>query len=275
MENVSDPVGNSGEQTQKRERTQIDFPYADMGTAEELTATLFEKGGGAAEPPQLAGWLDMSANGGTFRSRISAARMFGFVATSRGSVDITDLGRRVADESQAPAARVEAFLNVPLFTAMFEKNNGYALPPAAAIERQMTELGVPQKQKERARQVFQKSADRAQFIDQSSGRLIKPAISAPPIGDDNPPPPPPPGGGNGGGGGEEFDLHPFIQGLLKTLPETGAKWNHKDRVKWLTLAANAFDMIYEGDGSIIVKNESPGGEAGASRVAGEVGPSPN
>lgn len=268
MENHTDVTGDTADSTQKRERTQIDFPYADMGSAEELTSTLFEKGGGTAEPPQLAGWLDMSANGGTFRSRVSAARMFGFVETSRGSIDITDLGRRVADEAQAVSARAEAFLNVPLFEAMFQKNNGYGLPPAAAIERQMVELGVPVKQKERARQVFQKSADRAQFIDQNSGRLIKPSITTPPPRDDTPPPPPRPGGGNGSGGGDGLDLHPFIQGLLKTLPETGTKWRHADRVKWLTLAANAFEMIYEGDGNIVVKNESPSGEAGASRVTG-------
>lgn len=268
MDNQTDIVGDAADGTQKRERTQIDFPYADMGSAEELTSTLFEKGGGTAEPPQLAGWLDMSANGGTFRSRVSAARMFGFVETSRGSIEITDLGRRVADDAQAPSARAEAFLNVPLFEAMFQKNKGYGLPPAAAIERQMVELGVPVKQKERARQVFQKSADRAQFIDQSSGRLIKPSITPPPPRDDGSPPPPPPGGGSGSGGGDDLDLHPFVQGLLKTLPETGTKWSHADRVKWLTLAANAFEMIYEGDGNIVVKNVSPGGEAGASRVTG-------
>lgn len=269
MDSQTETPDTSADSSQKRERTQIDFPYADMGSAEELTSTLFVKGGGSAEPPQLAGWLDMSANGGTFRSRVSAARMFGFVETSRGSIEITDLGRRVADDAQAPSARAEAFLNVPLFEAMFQKNNGFGLPPAAAIERQMVELGVPVKQKERARQVFQKSADRAQFIDQNSGRLIKPSIAPPPPSYvDTPPPPPPSGNGGGNGGGDDLDLHPFIQGLLKTLPETGTKWSHADRVKWLTLAANAFEMIYEGDGNIVVKNVSPSGEAGASKITG-------
>ncbi len=66
------------------------------------------------------------------------------------------------------------------------------------------------------------------------------------------------GGGGGGGGFDASALHPFIQGLLKTLPaKEGADWPIKDRVKWLRLAASAFDMIYEGDGSISIKaNES-------------------
>ena len=156
MDNAHD-LANTSDELQTRERTQINFPYSDMGTAEEVTAMLLAKGGGAAEPQQLAAWLNMTAKGGTFRSRVSAARMFGFVTTSRGSIEITALGRRVVDDASAAVARAEAFLNVPLFEAMFKKNNGLALPPAAAIERQMVELGVPKKQNERARRVFQKS----------------------------------------------------------------------------------------------------------------------
>ena len=51
-----------------------------------------------------------------------------------------------------------------------------------------------------------------------------------------------------------FSLHPFIQGLLKTLPAEGDEWSYSDRAKWLTLAANAFDLIYEAsdDGHIQV-----------------------
>ena len=44
-----------------------------------------------------------------------------------------------------------------------------------------------------------------------------------------------------------LNLHPFIEGLLKTLPEEGEDWPIKSRAKWLTLAANAFDMIYNSD----------------------------
>lgn len=268
MEHESDSADTSNERSQKRERTQIDFPYADMASAEELTAILFEKGGGSAEPPQLAGWLDMSANGGTFRSRVSAARMFGFVETSRGSIEITDLGRRVADDAGAPSARAEAFLKVPLFEAMFQKNQGYGLPPAAAIERQMVEFGVPTKQKERARQVFQKSADRAQFIDQSSGRFIKPSVTPAPLRHQDRPPPPPPPSPPGGGGG----YHPFIQGLLDELPDTEAfaNWSIEEQAEWLRTAAGIFKLMSKQKGriEISVKNANPDQLAGVSKVAG-------
>ena len=44
------------------------------------------------------------------------------------------------------------------------------------------------------------------------------------------------------------DLHPFVQGLLKTLPEPETEWPSSARVKWLQTAANIFDLIYKGDG---------------------------
>lgn len=259
-----------GQAQQKRARSQIDFPYSDMESAEGLTGTLYAKGGGSADPSQLAGWLDMSSNGGTFRSRVSAARMYGFVETARGSIEITDLGRRVVDPQSDRRARADAFLNVPLYEAMFEKNKGYALPPAAAIERQMVELGVPVKQKERARQVFQKSAERAGFIDGNSGRFIKPAFSEVQRREDIPPSPPPGDvGGNGGGGG---DYHPFIQGLLDELPDTDsfANWSINDQAEWLRTAAGIFKLMSKQRGriEIEIKDVSPDHRAGASRVTG-------
>jgi hypothetical protein len=47
----------------------------------------------------------------------------------------------------------------------------------------------------------------------------------------------------------DFDgLHPFIQRLLKTLPEPETEWASMALVKWLQTAANIFDLIYKGDG---------------------------
>lgn len=57
---------------------------------------------------------------------------------------------------------------------------------------------------------------------------------------------------SGGGGGDIEGLHPFIQGLLKTLPEPDTDWSAAARVKWLQTAANIFDLIYQGEGGGIV-----------------------
>ena len=66
------------------------------------------------------------------------------------------------------------------------------------------------------------------------------------------------GKGNGGDGdGSDRRLHPFIQGLLDTIPsipdpKEKPDWPVPDRVKWLQTAANIFHLIYKGDGGITV-----------------------
>ena len=263
---------------QARERSQIEFPYTDLGQAEELARKLLERGGGKADSAQLAVWMNQSSAGGTFRSRLSAARMFGFIESDRDSVRITDDGRDVLDPDKAGRVRADAFLRVPLFQAMFDKNTGYTLPPAAAIERQMVELGVPTKQKERARQVFQKSATIAQFIDPESGRLTKPPVLPRTAKDDRPAEGRErgkvPGGGDGNG---PSDHHPFVAGLLSELPKGNdyLNWGVEDQAEWLRAAAGIFKLLSKQPGRIRIDIEdaTPGSSAGGSRVAEGVGAS--
>ena len=99
--------------------------------------------------------MNQTAAGGTFRSMLGAARSFGLVETQHGGfVSMTRLGRNVLDDAERSNALAEAFLNVPLHAKMYEQYQGNALPPPAAVERHMEGLGVPPKQKERARQTF-------------------------------------------------------------------------------------------------------------------------
>lgn len=182
----------------KRARSQIEFPYTDLESSIELVAMLHQKAGMSCEDVQLASWLNQSAAGGGFRSRLSAGRMFGLTETNSSTVNITSLGLDAIDPDRGPAARAEAFLRVELFRAMYDQFKGYALPPAAAIERQMEALGVAPKQKDRARQTFMKSAVYANFIDAQTGRFTKPAFAAPAPKDAADQVQPPNGGGGGG-----------------------------------------------------------------------------
>jgi hypothetical protein len=56
---------------------------------------------------------------------------------------------------------------------------------------------------------------------------------------------------NGSGGGGQY--HPFIQGLLQTLPEAGTVWTIEGRAAWLKAAAQNFTLMYQGEGSIDVQ----------------------
>jgi hypothetical protein len=211
--------------------------------------------------------MNQSATGGTFRTRLAAAKQFGVIDSSLGRATLTQLGRDVlAGSGNEKAARVDAFLNVELFRAMYEANNGNVLPPPPAIERQMAQLGVSSKQTERARQTFTKSATYAGFIDQASGRFIKPGVgnrtqttepvvNNPPDDDDML---------NGGGGGGPTGLDPIIAGLLKRLPKSGDVWPDSERKLWLQLLEGSFKLIYKDAG------EPRPRDPGASRRAIDV-----
>jgi len=241
-------TGAAGTQTAgetKRFRSEIEFPYADLESAVEIAKTINDKAGSSCETDELAAWMGQTATGGTFRTRVGAARMFGLVDTGQGRVALTQLGRDVLDNSGVErSARITAFLNVQLFSAMYDQYKGVILPPPVAIERQVEQLGVSPKQKERARQTFMKSATYAGFIDQSSGRFVKPGIPQ----KDEPPRIEKPDDVKrfaGGGGDEPPGLHPFVQGLLKELPPAGETWGEAKRKLWLDTAASIFKMIYK------------------------------
>jgi hypothetical protein len=241
-----------------RERSGIEFPYSDLENAIEIARTLRDRAGTSCEPAQLAGWLGHSVTGGTFRSRLSAARIFGLVETRPGKIALTARGRDILEPTKARAARVSAFLSVPLYSALFEKYNGYTLPPVAAIERQAVEAGVPPKQSGRARQVFMKSAAQANFVDPNSGRLIKPSVEGvveqPPAKEESKPKQSGGGGGDGGGGDQ---LDPIVVGLLARLPRPGAVWPEAARATWLDLLKGSFKLIYLDD--------KAGGDASSKR----------
>lgn len=194
-------AGQQSETGRKRDRTLIEFPYSDLSRSGELTSALGLAGGKSwIDQTQLAVAMDMTASGGTFRGRLSAAKHFGLVETDGGKVRLSDLGIRLLDDATEKEAKAEAFLKVPLYRAMYDSYNGMPLPPAAAIERQMISVGVPPKQAERARQAFASSAQTAGYI-ASNGRFSKPTIASAPVrenGEEGK-------GGGGGGGGDGGD----------------------------------------------------------------------
>lgn len=237
---VEDADKESKKQT--RERSRIEFPYTDLENAAELTRVLYAKQGMRCETNQLAIWLGQTASGGTFRTRLSAARLFGLVETDRSHVWLTDLGHALVDHDGERGPLVSAFLNAPLYRALYDQFKGHVLPPPAALERKIVHLGVSEKQKERARQAFMKSAQYVGFVDQQSGRLIKPATVTTDHASRH-------SGGHrksgGGGSGQEPPHDPLIEGLFKEVPERGSEWSAEDQVRWLETAAHIFALVFK------------------------------
>jgi hypothetical protein len=220
-----------------------------LDSAVEIAETIHTKAGSSCATDELAAWMGQTATGGTFRTRVGAARMFGLIETGQGRVTLTQLGRDVLDDSgNGRAAKVTAFLNVELFRVMYDQYKGNALPPPPAIERQMEQLGVSPKQKERARQTFMKSAQYAGFIDTTTGRFVKPGIVQKDEGQRQQDKPADiDRSRTSGGGGDENPpaIDPIIGGLLKRLPKTGDVWPEADRKLWLQLLEGSFKLIYK------------------------------
>jgi len=259
LKNTIGPEPPKSEDGGKRsyERSTIEFPYTDLNDAAEVVKAIAANAGTSCTLDQLAAYLGQTMTSGAFRGRVSNAGTFRLTANKGGEVQLTELGRQIVDPAQEARARADSFMEVPLYKAVFEKYRGYALPPASALEREMMELGVAPKQADKARQAFMRSAKQAGYFAHGEDRLVRPAVGQAPPGTKPLEPEKPkesetPTKQNGGGGGFE-GLHPFIQGLLQTLPHPQTEWHAADRAKWLQTAANIFDLIYKGEGGVEVR----------------------
>ena len=243
--------------------SKIGFPYRDLETGISVALAMIGAGGVALKTDQLAGVMNLQAGSGNFVLKVMTARMFGLVTFANGMYELTGTGFAIVDrdEKRQRAAKAQAFLNVPLYRRAFEEFKSRQLPPRPnGLEQAFIRFGVPPKSAQQARLAFDKSAAQAGYFAAGPDRLIEPILpaggGAPPtrpswddVGDGNGDPPrghaeperPAPSG-----------LHPFIQGLLETLPEPETNWAPEGRAKWLMAANNIFDLLYKGSGEIQV-----------------------
>lgn len=245
----------------KRERSTIEFPYMDLDDAVEVANAIHRTtGSGVCAPDQLAAALDLSMNSSGFRSRISTAKMFGLVSSDRGGngAHLTPLGLDIINPEKLRRAKVEAFLKVPLYKALFDRKRGQVLPPAAALEREMAQIGVSSKQTDRARQTFERSAQSAGFFDAGRDKLVMPAFaSTPPLEKEGET-----GGGGGGGGAggggsrstQRGHLDVVVEALIQKLPPGDQPFPVDARIRWLRQIEMAFQDAYgEGEAEIEIK----------------------
>ncbi len=237
-----------------RERSTIEFPYTSLDDGIAVAKAVHKLGGNQCRLDSLAAELGHdSVKSGGFRQRLASAHTFGFTSLSQGIVSLSTLGGRIVDPEQEKVARVEAFLKVPLYNAIYEQFKNGTLPPDRGLEAAIVSLGVVPKQKEKARQAFQKSAKEAGFFAYGASKLVYPALGGaaipPKVKEKEEHPPEPKGQSGNGGGGDGKNRHPFIEGLLETLPDAALgkekiEWSLQGRQEWLQTAAGIFNLIY-------------------------------
>lgn len=254
VENLKDAKRSAEpEADDKRQRSTIQFPYNDLDDAVEIAKAIHDNAGTDCTVDQLAAYLKVSMTSGAFRVRMANASTFGITENERGSLRLTDLGRRIADSSQEATARSDAFLHVPLYAKVYEHFKGYTLPGAAALEKYMADVGVAKKQTDKARQAMMRSAKQAGFFAHGEDRLVRPAGPGTKpldgkIDDKNKSGDRGKGGNGSGGGGNDItlaDLDPIILGLLRRIPKAGTVWPKEVRSQWLDLLEGSFQLIYK------------------------------
>jgi hypothetical protein len=256
----------------KRDRSSIQFPYLPLEEAVTIAKGVHTFGG-SCQIDQLAAHLNQKPDTGSFRLKLGVSKMFGLTTHSLGTVTLTHLGGRVCDSQQEQSAMAESFLAIPLYQKVYDQFKGGTLPPPSGLESAMVTMGVAPKQKTTARQVFHRSAKLAGFFWSGENRLVLPRIKnsaagavgvvdPPPLAQDTDNEPEAPRRKKNGDGGDGGDYHPFIAGLLKTLPPADSDWPMDARRKWLQAASTIFEVIYkdsESKGSLRIEVQKDSG----------------
>jgi hypothetical protein len=230
-----------GPEEGKRERSTISFPYGDLDDGVAVAKALSTHGGMGAMD-QLAAWTGhKTVDSGTFKIKVYTARTFGLIEMTGEKVSLTDLGNEITRPDSESAARARAFLHVPLYRTIYDKYRGRLLPGDAVLEADMVEAGVASKQKGRARQGFQRSAEQAKL---GKDRLVLPGgvslDSTTPKGEK---------GRKMEQQHQQFtpsgDASPVLAFLLKSLPPSGSRWSHDARQQWMRMLELALDEMYK------------------------------
>jgi hypothetical protein len=190
--------------------------------------------------------------------RFYSAKYFGFITAEKGVISVTDRAMAIIAPilpEDADRAKVEAFLNVPIFASVYERFKGQALPPEVGLKNLFKEtLHVPEERLSQALRVFYSSAETAGLfrIAGDRSRMISPVVSgptpkkeAPAAKEETTTSAEKPRVGSGGGGGEgPPGIHSAISGLLRELPPPGTPWSAQKKEAFLAAFKATIAFIY-------------------------------
>jgi hypothetical protein len=256
-------TNSSGPDSEKKPRgiSGTSYPYFDLDSGVKVAEAIHSQGGGSATSDQLAAWLDYaSIKSGTYLTRIAAARQFGLIESVNGGLAVTERGRTILAPvmpEDSVNAKVDAFLNVELFSKVYEQFKGSSLPPESGLKNlfQQTYKILPDRVPQAVR-VFLSSAEQAGFFKAAGdkSRLVKPTAHS---AGKAPSPELPKRDDSGAGAASDrprthatdsaAGVHSAIVGLLRDLPPPGTNWSPKKKQRFLDAFKAAIDHIYPED----------------------------
>ena len=170
-----DDTDDEPNQSSVRVKSTIAFPYYDLNSVLSLPRAIHENFGSRCSPDQLAAILNHeNARSGSFGLKTAAGQQFGLITRDKSNFAITHLGLSVLHKESEVQAKIAAFLEVPLFKKVYERYKGLTLPGDLGLEMEMVEMGVTHKSADRARQVFQRSAEQAGLFWLGRNRIVLP-----------------------------------------------------------------------------------------------------
>ncbi len=248
-----------------RAKSGVSFPYWDLDSVVEVAKVMHERAGGVADTAQLATMLDYSGvSNGSFRTRVSAAKMFGVIeGADDGKLRVSARGRQIVapvTPAEGRSARVEAFLAVDLFKRVFDRFKGTTLPENVGLRNLfLNEYTLVADRVGPTVRILLDSAGQAGLFEAAGNRTrmalplgVESSSSAPATPKLREKPDSPDttknGGGNGnGGGGGGFNgdgIDPAILGLLMRLPPGGTLMSAKRRKALIDAFTNVVSFIY-------------------------------
>lgn len=133
MEAATESKTEGSNQKKTRVLSGIRFPVYDLADSMAVAKVIHDRGGGVATADQLAAFLGYkSTQNGAYLGRVGAAKLFGLVTGGAGQFTITPLAQKIlmpVYPDQVQEGLTEAFLNPPLFRAVYDECKGKDLPP--------------------------------------------------------------------------------------------------------------------------------------------------
>ena len=112
-------------------RSEYLFPAYALGTALVIAERVERDGAGSLTEQTLAMAMSMSVKGSTFKLRHLTARQFGLLSRQGDTLSTTPRSKAIfksTSPEEGNRARLEAFLDIPLFKVVAERYRGTPLP---------------------------------------------------------------------------------------------------------------------------------------------------
>jgi len=170
---------------QSRVKAEDRYPTYDLDSSIAVARAIRDQGGGSADAPHLASFLQYSTTrSGSFISRIAAARLFGLIERKDRFLVPTLMANAILAPERPGAddvrARWEAFLNVALYRSLYDRYKDTKLPPEMGFRNALeTHYSIPRNRTQLAYRVLMDSANQAGLFEARGGaqtHFIAPTI---------------------------------------------------------------------------------------------------